>query len=316
LSVPPAETDRQSRQSSPGIDDRFVYVLPEHFLSASNNDAMDLKMGLDILWRGKWIVILTTIIFAVASVTYALLATEWYRAQALLAPANENTIPSIGGQLGGLAMLAGVSVGGENSAEAVAILKSRQFASAFIEELDLLPVFFAADWDADRNQWLAEDSTKWPDLHDGIKYFHDHVLRVGENRTTGFVTLAIEWTDAETAALWTGLLVTRLNERLRERALREAESNVAFLQAELQNTNVIALQQAIGRMLESELQKLMLARGNEDFAFRTIDAPSAPKDRVRPNRAILSVVGTILGGMIGIFLVFLVHLIVPRPSTR
>jgi uncharacterized protein involved in exopolysaccharide biosynthesis len=108
--------------------------------------------------------------------------------------------------------------------------------------------------------------------------------------------------------------VIRLNERLRERALQEAETNVAFLQTELGQTSVVTLQQSIGRLLESELQKLMLARGNEEFAFRVIDAASPPKERVRPKRALIAVVGTMLGGMLAVFGVFLLHAVRSAPD--
>jgi uncharacterized protein involved in exopolysaccharide biosynthesis len=51
----------------------------------------------------------------------------------------------------------------------------------------------------------------------------------------------------------------------------------------------------------------MLARGNEEFAFRVIDAASPPRDRVRPKRTLIAVVGTMAGGILAIFLVFLKH---------
>jgi LPS O-antigen subunit length determinant protein (WzzB/FepE family) len=51
----------------------------------------------------------------------------------------------------------------------------------------------------------------------------------------------------------------------------------------------------------------MLARGNEDFAFRIIDEASPPKVRVRPKRALIAVIGTFLGGVLGVFGVLTVH---------
>jgi hypothetical protein len=79
------------------------------------------------------------------------MAREWYRAEVLLAPADEKDSASLGGQLGGLAALAGVRVGsGGESAEAIAVLRSREFAREFIEDFDLLTVFFADEWDAQR----------------------------------------------------------------------------------------------------------------------------------------------------------------------
>jgi len=272
-------------------------------------DEISLRELWGILWRGKWIIIAVTAAFAVASVVYALAQTEWYRAEVLLAPADERSAQGLGGQLGGLAALAGVSVGGGGSIEPIAVLRSREFARAFIADFDLVPVFFHKEWDAENNAWLGDDPEEHPEIRDAIKYFHENVLKVGEDRDTGLVTLAIEWTDPEVAAEWARELVVRLNEGLRARALNEAETNVSFLQTELGQTSVVTLQQSIGRLLESELQKLMLARGNEEFAFRVIDAASPPKERVRPKRALIAVVGTMLGGMLAVFIVLMSHAI-------
>lgn len=310
-------TPDQGSSLPPGSDqsgERLVYVLPEHALYESTGDEINLRELWDILWRGKWIIITVTAVFAVAAVVYALLATEWYRAEVLLAPAEERSMQGLGGQLGGLAALAGVSVGAGDSSEAIAVLKSREFARAFIEDFNLVPVFFHDEWDSAKGVWLGEAPEKWPEIRDAIKYFHEDVLNVNEERDTGLVTLAIDWTDPEVAAEWASELVIRLNARLRERALKEAETNVAFLQTELGQTSVVTLQQSIGRLLESELQKLMLARGNEEFVFRVIDAASTPKERVRPKRALIAVVGTILGGILAVFGIFLLQALRSEPN--
>jgi uncharacterized protein involved in exopolysaccharide biosynthesis len=296
-------------RSGPGSGERLVYVVPEQGFGGAADDEISLRELWDILWRGKWIIIAVTAVFAIASVVYALAQTEWYRAEVLLAPADETSGQGLGGQLGGLAALAGVSVGGSSNVEAIAVLRSREFARTFIEDFDLVPVFFHKEWDAANDAWLGDDPEAHPEIRDAIKYFHENMLKVGEDRDTGLVTLAIEWTDPEVAAEWAKELVNRVNERLRARALKEAETNVTFLQTELGQTSVVTLQQSIGRLLESELQKLMLARGNEEFAFRVIDAASPPKERVRPKRALIAVVGTMLGGMLAVLIVFLSHAI-------
>jgi uncharacterized protein involved in exopolysaccharide biosynthesis len=307
MSNSPTNQEPGVEQSGPEPGERLVYVMPEQGFGVTADDEISLRELWDILWRGKWLIIVVTVVFAVASVVYALLATEWYRAEVLLAPAEERSTQGLSGQLGGLAALAGVSIGGGGSAEPIAVLKSREFARAFIEDFDLVPLFFQEKWDAANGVWLGEDPEEWPEIRDAIKYFEENVLKVSESRDSGLVTLAIEWTDPEIAAKWARELVIRLNERLRERALQEAETNVAFLQTELGQTSVVTLQQSIGRLLENELQKLMLARGNEEFAFRVIDPPSVPKEPVRPKPALIAVVGTILGGMLAVFFVFLRH---------
>ena len=301
-----------SMDSSKGARDqalpeqRLVYVMPDGVFPGDERQ-VSLRELWSILWNGKWLIVAATVVFAVLSVVYALLATEWYRADVLLAPSEERSTPALGGQLGGLAALAGVTVGGGDSVQAVATLRSREFAREFIDEFSLLPILFADEWDEEAQRWRAADPEDSPDIRDAVRFFHEAVLKVSEDRQTNLVTLGIEWKNPDVAAEWANVLVQRLNLRLRARALREAEANVAYLQQELAQTTVVTLQQSIGRLLESELQKLMLARGNEEFAFRIMDPAQAPKERVRPKRALIAVVGTMLGGMLGVFLVFLLH---------
>jgi uncharacterized protein involved in exopolysaccharide biosynthesis len=272
-----------------------------------SQDEIRLAELWNIIWSGKWRIIGVTFVFALLSVVYAILATEWFRAEVLLAPAEEQNVSALQTQLGGIAALAGVSIGSGDSVEAVATLKSRDFARGFIEEYGLLTVFFADAWDAVNQRWLVEDPRKQPDMRDAVRYFHDEVLRVNEDRATGLVTLAIEWTDPVEAAEWASVLVERLNSRMRERALEEAETNVTYLQQELAQTNVVTLQQAVGRLLESELQKLMLARGTQEFAFRTIDSAEPPNKRARPKRVLIVILGTLVGGVVSLIWIFLGH---------
>ena len=268
---------------------------------------VDVRYLADIVWRGWKVVAVFTAVSAAISVSYALSATEWYRAEALLAPAEERSAPNLPGQLGGLAALAGVSIGGGDSAQGIAVLRSRDLAARFIEKHDLLHELFSEKWDSENQTWLIDDPRKWPDVEDAIKSFHEEVLVVTEDRRTGLVSLQVRWKDANRAADWALALVELANYRLRERALKQAEANVEFLRRELTSTNVVTLQQSIGRLLETELQKLMLARGNEEFAFVIVDPPRVPNNRISPRRSVISVVGTTLGMFLGLMFLLIRH---------
>lgn len=275
-----------------------VYVAPDSLFAGGSGEGVTLKELWDLLWSRKVLIIAIAAVCSLCAVAYVLIATEIYRAEVLLAPAKEQSSPVIPGQLGGLAALAGVSAGGERSVEALAVLGSRDFAREFISQYELLPVFFADRWDADAKDWLESDRDVQPDLRDGVKFFHNNVLSIEEERGTGLVTLAIEWRDPDTAARWAAALVQRINDRLRERALAEAQSNVSYLQAEMARTGLVAMQQSIGQLLQSELQKLMLARGNEEFAFRVVDPAVPPKEPERPKRALIVILGTLMGAIV------------------
>ncbi|EOG1393914.1 LPS O-antigen chain length determinant protein WzzB [Vibrio cholerae] len=46
------------------------------------NDEIDLKEFFSALWQGKWLIIVTTLLFSVAAIGYALTAQEWWSAKA------------------------------------------------------------------------------------------------------------------------------------------------------------------------------------------------------------------------------------------
>lgn len=284
--------------------ERYVYLLPQDAVSGSDRAEVSLLDLWDILWQAKWYIIAVSFLFSAAAIPYALLQAEWYRADTLLSAADERSMDVLPAQFGGLASLAGVRVGGGSTTEPLAILRSREFVRDFIREEDLLPVLFAEQWDAATGSWIGDEDSAEPDIQDAVRMFREDVLSVEEGADAGLVTLAIEWTDPQLAARWANTLVRRLNEHLRQRALTSAQANVNYLQGELGKTNVVTLQQSIGRLLETEMQKLMLARGNDEFAFRVIDPAEPPKRRVRPNRSLIVIVAGLLGGMLSVVVVF------------
>lgn len=294
-------------ENTPSGDPEPTNDASERTLRSTTEGAVSLLDLWLILWRAKWQIIGITAIFAALSIPYALMQTEWYRSEVLLAPAEEKSTSGLMQQLGGLVALAGVSVGGGGNTQPLAILRSRDFAASFIEEQDLLPVLYADSWDPVAQSWIGEDPEKRPDMRDAVKYFREKIVTVAEDTGTGLVTLSVVWTDPEIAAEWADLMVRQINDHLRQRELRAAEANIAYLEEELGNTNVFTLQQSIGRLLEAELQKLMLAKGNEEFAFRVIDRANVPKTRFWPNRKLIVVLATFLGGMLSVVAVFATH---------
>ena len=88
---------------------------PEIDRSVIGNELeVDLKELADALWVAKIPIVVFTMLCALMSVWYAASIPNQYKAEAVLAPAQQQSSGLSGalGQLGGLASLAGVSVGG------------------------------------------------------------------------------------------------------------------------------------------------------------------------------------------------------------
>src|SRR2546430_15547203 len=86
---------------------------------------------------------------------------------------------------------------------------------------------------------------------------------------------------------------------MRQRAQQEADSSVKYLKEELAAANVVTRQQSIGRLLDDELQQAILARVNQEFAFRVIDKADRPKWRSRPARVQVGALATVVGLLLG-----------------
>jgi uncharacterized protein involved in exopolysaccharide biosynthesis len=289
-------------------------LVPEIDQTAADVGMREL---LELLSRSKRTIAVASGVCGALAVIYAFVASSWYRADVLLAPVDSKSTQGLSGQLGslgGLASLAGISLGNLNQAnnEALAVLQSRDFARSFLEDENVLPLIYAKQNGSIENHLMLAKADKVPDVRDAVKYFEDNVLFVQQDKKTNLVTLAVEWTDSDTAAKWANILVNRLNDRMRQRALLEAETNTNYLRTELQSANIVTLQQSLGRLLEAELQKLMVARGNKEYSFRVIDHAEAPKRRARPKRTLIVASAIVIGGGMTIFFL-LVRAIIWRP---
>ncbi len=249
------------------------------------------------IWRAlrahRVLIAVFTVFMPALAVGLSYLIAPTFRAQTLLAaPAAERNNGGLGGLLGqyaGLASLAGIDVGGmspQSINESIEILRSRGFTQRFITEAKLMPVLF------------PEKREKPPTMWDAYKVF-EGIRKVTKDPTTGFFKLTIDWENPRQAANWANGLVSLLNEFMRERTILEATRSVGYLQEQLDATVVAERRQMLVRLMESETQKIMLAKAQEDFAVRVLDHAVPPQEKIAPKRLLILIVGLIAGFMVG-----------------
>lgn len=273
------------------------------------DDEIDLRQLVATLWDGKWLIIASTFVCSAIAVAYALLATPIYRAEALVQIRQESRagggLNALAAQFGGLADFAGLAGGsGGDRALTLATLKSRVVVQSFIQDNNLLPELFESKWDLENKRWNVSDPKKEPTPWHGYEAFSKGILKVAEDKKTGLVTVAIEWRDPEVAAAWVTELVARTNAHLRDKTILESEKNLDYLRQQVRQTGVVELQQAVYTLVESELKKLMLAKGGEEYAIKSVDPAQAPKQRTKPKRLQIALIGVLFGGLVGVVAVF------------
>ena len=272
----------------------------------SDEDEIDLLELIRTLLQAWKTIVSITIFCTGLSVAYALYATEIFKAETLLAPAQEEKsgASSALSQFGGLAAMAGVSIPGDSNVEqVVATLNSRKFLRTYINHNKLIPVLFEHIWDADSQAWMVPSSEDEPTVQEALQSFKA-CLSVDEDKKSGLITLSISWKDPEVAAQWANDLVKQLNEQLREQAIADSQKRVGYLEQELAKTTLQDMRAVLYKLLESEKQKAMLANVNEDFALEVIDPAVAPETREKPKRKLIVALGGVCGGFLGIFAVF------------
>jgi len=293
------------------------------------DDEIDLRELFAIIWRGKWIIIATTLVFAVASVFYTLSLPNVYKSEVLLSPVIDDGSLKIPGQLGGLAALAGVNLGGagggDKTALALEILKSREFIGRFIEQNDLyVPIMAAKGWNRAENQLLIDQETfdttsqQWlrevklpfeakPSAQETFDKFKK-LFAVTQDKSSGMVKLSIEHYSPILAKQWVDKLVIAINEEMRQRELAEAERSIAYLNNQIAQTTIADIRTMLFSLIEEQTKTVMLANVRDEYVFKTVDPAIIPELKAKPKRALIVIVAVILAGMLSVFAVLILSL--------
>ena len=298
-------------------------------ISDQYDDEIDLRELFMVLWAGKIKIVAITAVFAVASVIYALSVPNQYKASALLAPAQQQSGGLSGalGQLGGLASLAGVSIGGGESSEsqiAQEIMKSWSFVEGFIADNDLAVEVYAAEgwskgsnelqinqdvYDSEGSEWLTENDSGVvgpPSSWQLYKAFSGRVA-VSEDKKSGLLSVSIEYYSPQIAKQWLDLYISAINKHMQARQVEKVSNNISYLEAQIEKTSIAEMREVFYTIIEEQTKNKMVVEASPDYAFVAVSPSMVPEEKSQPKRALICILGTLLGGMLSVLLVLVTH---------
>jgi len=299
----------------------------DHQSLGQYDDEIDLRELFSVLWAGKIKIIAITVVFAVASVIYALSVPNQYKATALLAPAKSDGGGLSGalGKMGGLASLAGISLGGGESGEAqiaLEIMKSWSYIEGFIAENNIAVELYAGEgwnkdsntlkinddvYDVKENQWLVEGVIgAAPSSWELFKKFEEKLI-VEADKRTGLVSVSIEYYSPQIAKQWMDLYVESINRFMQQRQVNKVTRNIAYLQEQIGKTSIAEMQEVFYSIIEEQTKSKMLAEASPDYVFVAVGPSMVPELKSQPGRALICILSTLLGGMLSVLLVLVTY---------
>lgn len=294
----------------------------EHNPSKGYSDEVDLIKLFSVIWKGKWIIITVTFLFALSSVCLALYLPNEYKASAVVQPNDSGggKMASLAGQFGGLASLAGINLGAGESSDAVIameVIQSWGFAESFIKKHNLsVPLFAAKKWseknnslilddnlyDAKSSTWLREapkGKTTEPTSWELYKIYKERV-DISQDKETGLVSISVTFFSPIMAKQLADWLVEDINLFMKERALKEANESIQYLEEQIRQTSIAEIRTAFSELIQEQHKTKMLAQVSDEYVFKTISEVKIPEEKAKPRRVMICIVGFILGLILSI----------------
>ncbi len=283
-----------------------------------------------LIWKRKLVILLITTSFSILSVIYSLSLPNYYESSALLTQ-KEGSNSSALSQYSGLASMAGINLPGSQEEDkvnlAIAILKSKNFLKEIASDIDSFPQIIMASkgynevtneiifdpkiYDSQTNEWTRKvkpPQEKKPSFLELHKAFNQDVFSYYKDKETGYITLSIELISPVHAHEFLSEIITKLNDISRMQALEEAEKSLGFLQEELSKTSQISIKDSIAKLSDAELNKKMMAAVNKEYLLKVIDPPFIPIFKSSPSRALICIIGFLLGIITSFCYIFLSEL--------
>ncbi len=275
--------------------------------------------------RDRWILVLAIPAALVLSVLIIqVITTPKYTVSAVITATKQESdaLTRQLGQLGGIAGLAGASLGASEQVSEFDkfqfLLTSERLAAFHVERRNMLPIVFSKTWNPEKQQWErpsgAGQAVKdvlyplfglqpWsaPDYRLLARQYANN-LNVRGISDTGMVEIAYADTDPERARFVLEAMFEDTNSLLRNEAKAQAESKARYLRIQLGQAEIIEYRINLAGLLAREEQILMLTSTKGPYAADLVQ-PYVLSPQPTSQRPILfSIIAALVGLSFSIFI--------------
>ncbi|SHF60718.1 Wzz/FepE/Etk N-terminal domain-containing protein [Vibrio gazogenes] len=306
--------------------------ISNELIKLETTDEIDLRELVAVIWHGKWVVILCSIICAISGGIYAYIQPDIYESDVLLTAASTDSnyqLASMPNQLSGIASLAGINIGNGSGTQkvlyALQVLQSRKFISNFIREHDLLvPLMATEGWDkkteefsyqkdiyniTDR-EWVHKNGISLkPSLLVATNYFIKKVMQVNIDTKNHMMTVSLNFFSPYSAQQWLNWLIEDLNDEIRHQDMIDAQNSIDYLENQVTKTSLADSRTMLYQLMEQQTKKLMLTKIHKEYILKTVDPAVIAERPDKPKRKLIVIISMCLGAFFGIVTVLMRRII-------
>ena len=295
------------------------------------------------LWKRRRMISAITVVIVLLTAIVSLFMTNIYQAKAVIMPiaSKDSSGSSLGlaalaSQLGGLP---GISLPSSATvAEISSLLKSNILREKMVEQYNLLPVLFYKKWDEGKKTWKKRDSSGFslnplrlvsmltknittssikkprkkdpeiPDMDDALRSLNK-IIKINREIKENTITITVDFHDPEMSAKILEYYLTSLTDYMSSEAKRVANINRKYLEEQLANTADPFIRQKTYNLIAQQIETAMMAEVKENFAFKVIDPPRVPDNKIKPKRAQMVILSFVVSLFIGIFMALILEYI-------
>ena len=296
--------------------------------SLPDNDEIDLRELFYIVWKGKIQIILITFVIAICSIFYSLSLTNYYSSESILTVRDSSNSSALS-QYSGIASLAGVNLPTLSDSNSVINviegIKSRDFVKHLMTFENVLPSLMAAKsydsetqelyfdseiYDAKTKTWTREaikNKGPQPSYLETHKKYLNEILSISQDLKTGLVYIRIEHISPIFAKDFLTLIIKEANTMNRKKDIDTSSKALSYLKIELSQTPKVEIKKTINNLIETQLQKQMMANIHDEYSLISLEPPFIPEERSKPSRSLIVILSTLIGGVLSVVFVLFRH---------
>lgn len=278
-------------------------------------DEIDLRQLLTAVFKYKVKIVFFSLVAMLIAVIYLLRLPNTYDSKTILAP--QEKTQSLGGGLGALAGMAGISLGGgqmDAFSSLQTIMQDYDFNRHLIAKYDLInkllneeltkEYVFALGFDGVYRLFHSEKTIKQDEstLYQVFRMLQKFVSITSDSKS-GAIIIRAEHPNRFFAKELATIFLNEAVARLRSNEMQDIDKQISYYENEIAKTSQIQLREQLSTMVATLIQKKVMAQGNAYYIVQPVTMPYVAniKDRSGPNRGTTVIIVLMASLMLGVF---------------